>query len=157
MAYQFSSTTRLRHIDYPENQSSNVQWEQVNTTSTPGIKSPPFGCEGSEEGKDKISIAQQIEKGNRGSRKEKPVLPAFRSNDSLNNTKNITTQAVYSASYNQSRGFNSGPAGVSIELDVLESFSEFAAYLELQNPICPAELLDTPEKLMNILAWDVCV
>ena len=42
---------------------------------------------------------------------------------------------------------------VNIEWDVLESFTEFATFLELQNPICPAELLDTPEKLMNVLVW----
>lgn len=45
----------------------------------------------------------------------------------------------------------------AIEIEVLESFSEFAAFLELQNPICPAEHLDTPEKLMNLLSWDVWV
>ena len=38
-----------------------------------------------------------------------------------------------------------------IEWDSLDSFHEFAIYLENANPICPAEHLDTPEKLMKLL------
>ena len=45
-------------------------------------------------------------------------------------------------------------SSLSIEFEVLESFQEFATFLEHQNPICPAELLDTPEKLMNVLSWE---
>ena len=42
---------------------------------------------------------------------------------------------------------------VNIEWDVLDSFTEFATFLENQNPICPADVLDTPEKLMSVLVW----
>jgi hypothetical protein len=42
---------------------------------------------------------------------------------------------------------------VRIEWDCIDSFHEFAIYLEKSNPICPAEHLDTPEKLMNLLVF----
>ena len=40
-----------------------------------------------------------------------------------------------------------------IEWDCIDSFHEFAIYMDKSNPICPAELLDTPEKLMNLLVF----
>ena len=40
-----------------------------------------------------------------------------------------------------------------IEWDCLESFHEFAIFMDKSNPICPAEHLDTPEKLMNLLIF----
>ena len=44
---------------------------------------------------------------------------------------------------------------LTVEWDVLESFSEFATFLEVQNPICPAHLIDTPEKLLNVLSCEL--
>ena len=40
-----------------------------------------------------------------------------------------------------------------IEWDCIDSFHEFAIYMDKLNPICPAEHLDTPEKLMNLLVF----
>ena len=42
---------------------------------------------------------------------------------------------------------------IRIEWDCIDSFHEFAIYMEKSNPICPAEHLDTPEKLMNLLVF----
>lgn len=41
-----------------------------------------------------------------------------------------------------------------IEWDCIDSFHEFAIYMDKSNPICPAEQLDTPEKLMNLLVFN---
>ena len=43
--------------------------------------------------------------------------------------------------------------GLIIEWDCIDSFHEFAIYMDQSNPICPAEHLDTPEKLMNLLVF----
>ena len=40
-----------------------------------------------------------------------------------------------------------------IEWDCIDSFHEFAIYMDKLNPICPAEHLDTPEKLMKLLVF----
>lgn len=44
-------------------------------------------------------------------------------------------------------------AALMIEWDCLDSFHDFAIYMEKSNPICPAEHLDTPEKLIKLLGW----
>lgn len=160
MAYQLGSTTRLRHINYSENQPRvPPQWDKTADQNmiSPLHKNTPFSLEGSDSG----PLRNQSEKADKANiilgnhRKEGLTLnlPNYR----VENTQGkITNKGItYSSHFISTRGTSS--SSPNIEIDVLESFSEFAAFLELQNPICPAEHLDTPEKLMNVLSWDVWV
>lgn len=167
MAFQLGSTTRLRHINYPE---KRTQWNQTEAPSpVPLHKNSQFTLDGNEES---VLMSQgQTEKGNhlvtnqRNDLLSPSMVPGNYRNDNTNtNTKNITNnnnisiQTNFSSHHIIPRNISTASQQcVTIEWDVLESFSEFAAFLELQNPICPAEHLDTPEKLMNVLAWDLCV
>jgi hypothetical protein len=174
MAFQFGSTTRLRHMNYPE---KRTQWNQTEpptpvATVSPLNKNPTFTLDGNEEN---VLMSQgQIEaKGNhlvtnhRNELLSPSMVPGnYRSdntttnskNNKNNNNNNLSMQTNFSTHHIIPRNLTTtSQQTVSIEWDVLESFSEFAAFLELQNPICPAEHVDTPEKLMNVLAWDLCV
>ena len=166
MAFQLGSTTRLRHINYPEKRG---QWNQTDASSSvPLHKNPQFTLDGNEEN---VLMSQaQTEKAHHlltNQRKDAlspSVVPSnFRNDTTNNNTKNINNNNIAMQTNFSSHHFiprnvsNGSQQCVTIEWDVLESFSEFAAFLELQNPICPAEHVDTPEKLMNVLAWDLCV
>lgn len=167
MAFQLGSTTRLRHMNYPD---KRTQWNQTEAPSpVPLHKNPQFTLDGNEEN---VLMSQgQTEKGNhlvtnqRNELLSPSMVPGNYRNDNTNtNSKNITNnnnismQANFSSHHLIPRNLSSASQQcITIEWDVLESFSEFAAFLELQNPICPAEHVDTPEKLMNVLAWDLCV
>lgn len=48
---------------------------------------------------------------------------------------------------------HSTEASLNIEWDCIDSFHEFAVFMDKINPICPAEHLDTPEKLMKMLVF----
>lgn len=160
MSFQFSSTTRLRHINYPENQPRvPAQWEQTETSTTQLHKTSPFSLEANDD--NNARNQSQIDQGNNmltNHRKETLKSNGYRSENIL--PAKITSKGLqnsYSTHHLISRHITTSPQSTAIEIDVLESFSEFAAFLELQNPICPAEHLDTPEKLMSVLAWDVWV
>ncbi|XP_020916557.1 uncharacterized protein LOC110253942 [Exaiptasia diaphana] len=166
MAFQFGSTTRLRHMNYPENQPRvSTQWDQTDrNTLSPLHKSAGLTLEGTDES---TLRSQELDKANSlvGNHRKDGLtvnLSNYRADNASGKiaNKSITIQTNYSTHHLISRGISTtsthNPAQ-GIEIDVLESFSEFAAFLEIQNPICPAEHLDTPEKLMSVLSWDVWV
>lgn len=151
-------------MNYPENQQRvSTQWDQDKNTISPLNKNTGFTLEGADQ--ENALISQEHDKASIGGHR-KDGLTMNLSNYRAENTpgklanKSITIQTNYSTHHLISRGISTtsthNPAQ-GIEIDVLESFSEFAAFLELQNPICPAEHLDTPEKLMSVLSWDVWV
>lgn len=43
-------------------------------------------------------------------------------------------------------------AQITVEIDFIESFFDFANYLDKVNPICAPECIDTVDKLLSLLA-----
>lgn len=70
------------------------------------------------------------------------------------NTEHCSFQKCKQIDTNDRTVYNSQKSeALIIEWDCIDSFHEFAIYMDKSNPICPAEHLDTPEKLMNLLVF----
>lgn len=169
MALRFGNTTRLHHIDFPaastETETSTCEETSANNTVIqPEVK--PTSTQVSRQKKAKVNV--RIRK-----RQEKPEItrkvPRDRNIQSLSSTQ-IKNETLNSGSCGFSQdGLPNRPStfnaisqqatmcymNLTVEWDVLDSFSEFAAFLEVQNPICPAHLIDTPEKLLSVLSCEL--
>ena len=168
MTLQFGSTTRLRHIDFPEasTECALQTWEQnhLSNGSVWAVKPPIHGHQthntntGSNE-----RLRNPQEKGSlKNIRQEKCTrslsLDEYKNETNLDGANNCDlAQQVLpqrtilnTATSQQTMWLN-----LNIECDVLDSFTEFATFLELQNPICPAHLVDTPEKLISVLSSEL--
>lgn len=159
---QFTSTTRLRHMNYSESQARVVtatQWSEQEPITT--LHAAPF-----HDVTDESTLRNQVQleqPNNLNVNHRKDGIKAnnsYRVGESKGPAK-ITSKNMpsnYQTHIISRHLATSQQSNVqAIEIEVLESFSEFAAFLEVQNPICPAEHVDTPEKLMNLLSWDVWV
>lgn len=164
MALRFGNTTRLHHIDFPTpcTESGTQAWEQAMPKTQSDLKPPPQGNQNHKTGKVNVKIRRKQEKESaRKSRQDGLVQASELKSEILHNSSGscgysqetvpnrsafgsvITQQAVATCHMN-----------LTVEWDVLDSFSEFATFLELQNPICPAHLVDTPEKLLSVLSCE---
>lgn len=174
MELQYGHTMRLHHIDFPDvNQAvqSVENWEQTNPNPQLEVRTPAHRNQSFTTSKVKerfSNTTQQDQGGSRGGRADAAVsatgsVSGYRSIKLPKNLKNTTNSETIQTNFSQRicvkqtplSGSPNAISSISIECDVLDSFQEFATFLELQNPICPAELVDTPEKLMNVLCWDV--
>lgn len=164
---QFSSTTRLRHMNYPENQAraAGNQWNKQEQVTTLHAATQFHDLS------DESALRNQVQLEQPNNLIGNHRKDGLKNNNSYRGTEHTPSVATKITSKNMPNGYpthiisrhlttttNSSlqQSNVqAIEIEVLESFTEFAAFLELQNPICPAEHVDTPEKLMNLLSWDV--
>lgn len=168
MALRFGNTTRLHHIDFPaastEGGSQNCE-QAVPNTAVIQPETKPTASQGGQHktGKVNARIRKRQEKETSKKARQDRTAQALSSgqikSEILNNggscgltqdglpnrsTLNAITQQAAMCYMN-----------LSVEWDVLDSFSEFATFLEVQNPICPAHLIDTPEKLLSVLSFEL--
>lgn len=166
MALRFGNTTRLHHIDFPsasaESGTKTSEQEAIpkNAVTQPGVKK--VAGEGSHQKTGKVNV--RIRK-----RQEKEITRKARPDKNVQSLSGSTQVKTETVNTGESCGLQDGPPNrssslnavnqhaamcymnLTVEWDVLDSFSEFATFLEIQNPICPAHLIDTPEKLLSVL------
>ena len=168
MALRFGNTTRLHHIDFPaaSTETETTTCEQLsgdNKVIQQEVK--PNATQGSHQKKTKVNV--RIRK-----RQDKEITrkaPREKNIQSLSSTQ-IKNETLNSGSCGFTQdGLSNRPSSfnaitqqaamcymnLTVEWDVLDSFSEFATFLEVQNPICPAHLIDTPEKLLSVLSFEL--
>lgn len=173
MALRFGNTTRLHHFDFPVASAESGMEKGIHSLGNDSVKQSeimrPMETSGSQQKSERINMRvrksrQEKAEINRKTRTDKSVqsLPSTqRKSEKINNAGSCgLTQEDFSNNCS-SVGLNafSQQTGVcymnmTVEWDVLDSFSEFAAFLEVQNPICPAHLIDTPEKLLSVLSCE---
>ncbi|KAJ7391556.1 hypothetical protein OS493_017251 [Desmophyllum pertusum] len=165
MALRFGNTTRLHHIDFPaaSTESGSQTWEQTIPKTQSEIKPASQGTH--KTGKVNVRIRKRQEKESsrkaRQDRSTQSLSSAELKSEILNNSGScgfsqevIPNRATFSAAITQQSAAMCY-MNLTVEWDVLDSFSEFATFLELQNPICPAHLIDTPEKLISVLSCEL--
>jgi len=167
MALRFGNTTRLHHIDFPSasTESGNQTWEQTVPETHSELKPVPQGNQSHKTGRVNVRIRKRQEKeSTRKARQERSTQSASSTELKTEISNNggscgftqevpISTRTTFSAITQQSTAMCY--MNLTVEWDVLDSFSEFATFLELQNPICPAHLIDTPEKLLSVLSCEL--
>ena len=169
MALRFGNTTRLHHIDFPaaSTESGNPTWEQTVPKTHSELKPAPQGNQTQKTGKVNVRIRKRQEKEStrkaRQDRNTQSESSKELKSEILNNGGSCgftqeqvpipVNRTTFSAITQQSAAMCY--MNLTVEWDVLDSFSEFATFLELQNPICPAHLIDTPEKLLSVLSCEL--
>ena len=167
MTLRFGNTTRLHHIDFPaaSTESGDQTWEQAVPKTHSELKPVPQGNQTHKAGKVNVRIRKRQEKeSTRKARQDRSTQSASSTelkSEILNNGGScgftqevpIPNRTTFSAVTQQSTAMCY--MNLTVEWDVLDSFSEFATFLELQNPICPAHLIDTPEKLLSVLSCEL--
>lgn len=169
MALRFGNTTRLHHIDFPaaSTESGNPTWEQTVPKTHSELKPVPQGNQTHKTGKVNVRIRKRQEKEStrkaRQDRNTQSVSSTELKSEISNNGGScngftqeqvpVPNRTTFSAITQQSAAMCY--MNLTVEWDVLDSFSEFATLLELQNPICPAHLIDTPEKLLSVLSCEL--
>lgn len=172
MALRFGNTTRLHHFDFPAASAESGMGKDIHSLGNDPVKQSeimrPIETPGSLQKTEKINTrvrkSRQEKEINRKTRTDKSVQslpPTQRKSEKLNNAGSCGLTHEDFSNNCSSVGLNafSQQTGVcymnlTVEWDVLDSFSEFAAFLEVQNPICPAHLIDTPEKLLSVLSCE---
>lgn len=162
MSIHYGSTMRLHHIDFPTplNEKSR-EWARRDSVSSTGssgshmeLSPPPITNHSFTSNPTEIEIRDKktLESYGVETNNQPSAHGAFNTEKTV---KSDVTRQTVTSKINSQAGFNGQFANISvnIEWDVLESFAEFATFLENKNPICPADLLDTPEKLMSVLVW----
>lgn len=168
MALRFGNTTRLHHIDFPaaSTESGSQTWEQNFPQTQIELKPAPHENQTVHKtGKVNVRIRKRQEKEStrkaRQDRSTQSVSSTELKSEILTNIGScglsqeapLPNRSSFGAITQQS------PAmcymNLTVEWDVLDSFTEFATFLELQNPICPAHLIDTPEKLLSVLSCEL--
>ena len=163
MALRFGNTTRLHHIDFPAASTESGVQTCEQTGLPPEVK--PTATHGGQHKTGKVNVRirkkqeKEIAKKTRQEKSSQSLSSTQINSEILNNggscgltqeghrnrsTFNAVTQQAAMCYMN-----------LTVEWDVLDSFSEFATFLEVQNPICPAHLIDTPEKLLNVLSCEL--
>lgn len=163
MALRFGNTTRLHHIDFPKpcTESGAQTWEQTMPETQHELKQSPQGNPSHKTSKVNVKIRRKHEKENtKKSRQDGIAQPTELKSEILQNSGNCgySLEAVSNrsplGSLMTQQSIATCHMNLTVEWDVLDSFSEFATFLELQNPICPAHLIDTPEKLLSVLSYE---
>lgn len=167
MALRFGNTTRLHHIDFPaaSTESGTQTWDQTFPKTQSDLKPAPQGNQTHKTGKVNVRIRKRQEKEStrkaRQDRSTQSVSSTELKSEILANGGScgftqevpLANRSTFSAITQQSAAMCY--MNLTVEWDVLDSFSEFATFLELQNPICPAHLIDTPEKLLSVLSCEL--
>lgn len=163
MALRFGNTTRLHHIDFPKacTESGGQTWEQAMPETQCELKQSPQGNPNHKTSKVKVKIRRKHEKESaRKSRQDGIAQSSEIKSEILHNSGNcgysleaVSKRSTLGNTMNQ-QSIATSQMNLTVEWDVLDSFSEFATFLELQNPICPAHLIDTPEKLLSVLSYE---
>lgn len=167
MALRFGNTTRLHHIDFPaaSTESGTQAWEQTFPKTQSELKAAPQGNQTHKTGKVNVRIRKRQEKEStrkaRQDRTTQSVSSTELKSEILTNSGScgftqevpLPNRSTFSTITQQSAAMCY--MNLTVEWDVLDSFSEFATFLELQNPICPAHLIDTPEKLLSVLSCEL--
>lgn len=167
MAFQFGNTTRLHHIDFPSTSTERgapTACEQALQNSAADIQSeakPTANRDHQKKGKINVRIRRKQEK--ETTRKTRPDRNAQSlsstqiKREKLNNGDScgLTQDGLPNRFNDVTQQATMCYMNLTVEWDVLDSFSEFATFLEVQNPICPAHLIDTPEKLFSVLSCEL--
>ena len=165
MALRFGNTTRLHHIDFPtaspESETrTGIHSIQSRAVTQAEIMKPTASTPGSQQKTGKINVrVRKNRQEKETTRKTRSSLPSTQiKSENSNSTESCgLTQEDPSNSTSKDLTQQTGVCymNLTVEWDVLDSFSEFAAFLEVQNPICPAHLIDTPEKLLSVLSCEL--
>lgn len=161
MALQFGNTTRLHHIDFPSVATTESGAQTCDQAGLQAEMKPTVAQKDLHKtGKVNLKVRRKKDKEMKNKTRQEKSAQSRIKTEILNNGggcdvtqdghPNRSTLFGTLTHHAATRYLN-----LTVEWDVLESFSEFATFLEVQNPICPAHLIDTPEKLLNVLSCEL--